>query len=291
MNSIDLSSILGSESFGEHLTSRVVKQIRISGRESSFSSSFNSDFAIGSPFKLDKVAAAIVVGRIFRGHNGSILSLEEFGKLVFPYEMLLFGISSKERLGLHVFDYLYVYSIGTVLYIVEEAKHRRLEKVAIKKVIVQKMASISSIAGYTVQRSPYKVWSGSLYSIIYEDTLGRHWEEQELTKDPESFFSWFERESLKAAPTQKKVNEPVSISSLGKRKKNTDWSKAKLFSKKMAEQGVFQRVNIKKVRTKGKDMLIYLDDKDTLWEQSELVFETMAAMLVQKFKSEIEGPR
>lgn len=281
MGSVVLSSILSTGSFGEPSTSLTVKQIRIAGPEYSFSNSFGGDFAIGQQFRIDKVAQSIL--------NGSILSLEAFGNFLFPPILMLPGITSKEALGLNSLDYLYLYAVGTVLYTVEEAKYNRLEKVAIKNVIVQKMSSSGSISGSSSSGSPYRTWNGDLYSIIYEDTLERYWEEDELTSDPESFFDWYSVKARGIKGIKTKNPKPIHINSLGRRKKNVDWGRSKLFSRRMAEKGVLQRIKVRKARIKKGNMLVYFDDTNTSWEEDELVFETMAIMLVNEFKSKNGG--
>jgi len=270
MVSINLSSISTIESFGGLLSSLKIKQVRVSPPEFSFNNSFSSDFAIGIGFRIEKIIRSIL--------NGSVLSLEAFGTFSFPKIMMIYGIPSKERFGAQTLDYFYLYGVGTILYVVDEAKSNRLEKIAIKKVIVQKIQSVNSSSQSI--GSPYRVWEGDYYSILYEDTLGRYWEEKELTTDPESFFGWYESNIKK----QSQNRNVVSVNSLGRRKKNVDWSKAKLFSRKMAEKGVLMRINVKKASIRKGNMLIYLDEKNNSWEESELVFETMAAMLVKKFK-------
>jgi hypothetical protein len=273
MVSIELSSILTIESFGDLLNSSRVKQVRVSPPEFSFNNSFSNDFAIGLGFRLDRVVRSIL--------NGSILSLEAFGTFIFPKVFFLYGIPSRESFGTIQLNYLYLYGVGTLLYVVDEAKSKRLEQVAIKKISLQKVNSIGSIiSGSSYTGSPYKNWNGEHYSIIYEDTLGRYWEEKELTKDPESFFGWYD--DLENREVRKK--EVVSVSSLGKRKKNIDWSKAKLFSRRMAEKGILQQIKVKKASIRKGNMLIYFDEKNNSWEENELVFETMATMLIEKFK-------
>lgn len=277
MANINLSSLVNLESFGELLNSSKIKQLRVSPPEFSFSSSFSNDFAIGTGFRMDRVVRSIL--------NGSILSLEAFGNFLFPKVLILSGVVSKERLGGIQLDYLYLYSIGTILYIVEEAKNNRLEKVAVKNVMVQKVTSVNStISGSDYTGSPYKNWYGDRYSIIYEDTLGRYWEEKELTKDPESFFNWY-LNPMNMKPQKRGV---VSVNSLGKRKKNVDWSRSKLFSRRMAEKGILERIKIKKASIRKGNMLVYFDEKNNSWEESELVFETMATMLVERFKKQKE---
>jgi hypothetical protein len=270
MVSINLGSISTIESFGGLLNCLKIKQLRVSPPEFSFNNSFSSDFAIGTGFRIDRIIMSIL--------NGSILSLEAFGNLKVPDLLVLYGIPSKERLGAQTLDYLYLYSLGTILYVVDEAKNKRLEKVAIKNVMIQKVQSVNSSS--QVVGSPYKVWEGSYYSILYEDTLGRYWEEQELTTDPQSFFGWYEA-NMKKSPKERSI---VSVDSLGRRKKNVDWSKSKLFSRKMAEKGVLHRIKVKKASIRKGNVLVYLDEKNNSWEENELVFETMAAMLVKKFK-------
>ena len=76
MVNVSLNSIIGDESFGGLTSSYVIKQVRVSPPEFSFSSSFSSDFAIGRGFVLDKVKRSII--------NGSVLSLEAFGSFIFP---------------------------------------------------------------------------------------------------------------------------------------------------------------------------------------------------------------
>lgn len=275
MVSINLSSISTLESLGSLKNSTTIRQVRISAPEFSFSNSFSSAFAIGQSFRPEKIIRSIL--------NGSILSLEAFGEFTFPKVVLLSGVVSREYFGTLFFNGLYVYSLNEILYIVDEAKHNRLEKVSIKNIIVQKIDSGVPALG---SGSPYKIWGKSYYSVMYEDTLGRYWEEQELTRTPELFFDWYlgakAGARAKAAPNR----GVVSINSLGKRKKAVDWTKSKLFSKKMAEKGILQRIKIKKARIRKGNMLVYLDEKNNSWEESELVFETMATMLINKYKEE-----
>lgn len=274
MVSINLSSISTIESFGELLNSSMVRQVRVSPPEFSFTNSFNNDFAIGVGFILDRVIRSIL--------NGSILSLESFGTFKIPKIFILHSISSKEKFGEMQLDYLYLYGIGTLLYVVDEAKNNRLEQIAIKKIILQKVNSIESIvAGSQYVGSPYRNWNKTYYSIIYEDTLGRHWEEKELTKEPESFFGWYTA-ITKEKPTPRR--DVVSVNSLGRRKKNIDWSKSKLFSRRMAEKGILQQIKVKKASVRKGNVLVYFDEKNNSWEENELVFETMATMLIDKFK-------
>jgi len=274
MVNVSLNSIIGDESFGGLTSSYVIKQVRVSPPEFSFSSSFSSDFAIGRGFVLDKVKRSII--------NGSVLSLEAFGSFIFPKVFILYGIASRERLGGHYLDYLYLYPVNSELYTIEEAKNNRLEKVAIKNVIIQNVTSTGSMIYSSNQSgSPYKNWRGTLYSILYEDTLQRLWEEKELTREPQSFFNLYAQSQEK--PKQKKV---VSVNSLGKRKRNVDWSKSRLFSRRMAEKGVLHRIKIKKASVRKGNVLVYFDEKNNTWEESELVFETMASMLIEKFNEQ-----
>lgn len=255
-----------------------IKLVRISPPEFSFNNSFSNDFAIGKVFGIDRVANSII--------NGSILSLEAFGNLKIPKisYLQLTGIPTGERLGTNFLDYLYLYSTGEVLYVVGEAKYNRLEKVAIKNVIVQKITSKSSLVNTNYEaESPYRTWSGGVYSILYKDTLGRIWEEKELTRDPESFFDWYIKSQ---GINENKKTKVVSIKSLGRRKKNVDWKNSRLFSKRMAEKGILQRIKIKKASIKKGNMLVYFDEKDNSWAEEELVFETMANMLIKNFKNQ-----
>jgi hypothetical protein len=108
------------------------------------------------------------------------------------------------------------------------------------------------------------------------------WEEKELTREPQSFFNWYAQSQGKPG-NQRKV---VSVNSLGRRKKNVDWTKSRLFSRKMAEKGILHRIKIKKASVRKGNVLVYFDEKNNTWEENELVFETMASMLIEKFKKQ-----
>lgn len=273
MTDINLNSILSCEALGNFINSIKVKHVRISAPEFSFSSAFNNDFTIGIGFRIEKLIATII--------NGSILGAEAFGNFTFPKIIYLASALSKEKVGNLTLDYLYIYSIGTILYVVDEAKHKRLEKVAIKEVILQTLTSSFILAGSNIVGSPYKNYNGQSYSILYRDTLDRIWEQTELTLDPQSFFDWYE----KTTRSKNKERKVISVESLGKRKKNVNWEQAKLFLRKKAEKGVLERIKVKKASIRKGNVLVYFDEKNNSWEENELVFETMATILVDRFKN------
>lgn len=242
LNTIEPNSILGSL-----IKKSIIKNYRVSGPEYSFSSSFSSAFAIDTWIGVDRLVARI--------KNGFILNENIFGNLTLPY--------------------LNLYRVGDILYVVEEAKHNRLEKVAIKNVIIQTLTT-------TNYAQPYKMYNGVYYSVLYEDTLERYWEEQELTTIPESFFNWYPQSMTGLRPMSAKE---IEVKSLGKRKKNVDWTKIKLFLKESAEKGQLKRIKVKKARIKKGDVLSYIDEYNNVWDEKDLVFEQTALILIQKFNN------
>lgn len=266
MYNVTLISIDTNLNFGLLNNSLKIKNYRVSGPEYSFSSAFKSDFAIDKWVGINRLIARI--------KNGFILNENAFGNLKVPYFVFLTSIS-KERYGNLELLYLNLYYVGQILYIVEEAKHNRLEKVAIKNVIIQDLTT-------TNYAQPYKMFDGKYYSILYEDTLERYWEEQELTLIPESFFNWYPQ-SMTGIKNIK--SKEVEIKSLGKRKKNVDWTKIKLFLKEKAEKGELKRIKVKKARVKKGDVLSYTDESDNTWDEKDLVFEQTALILINKFRN------
>lgn len=263
----------------------------ISAPEYSFSSNFNNDFAIKVWNPIDKIINRFLLK--------SLLNTNYFGGFKFPYNISLPGISKEKFGGKHELLYINLYRVGQILYIVEEATHKRLEKIAIKEVIVQLLTK------YNYSSQPYKMYQGNYYSVLYKDTLNRIWEEQEITLDPESFFdfypdgSWIQTLTETDNPTAKKIidadklkkekkfiKKENKINDLGKRKKNVDWTAVKLYSKKSAEQGQLKRIKIKKAFVKKGNVLSYLDENNFKWDEKDLVFENTALFYINKKKEE-----
>lgn len=260
----------------------------ISAPEHSFSSSFNDDFAIKVWNPINNIVNRFLLN--------SLLNINYFGGFKFTYDISLPSIS-KEKIGNHQLLYINLYRVGQILYIVEEATHERLEKIAIKEVIIQLLSK------YNYSSQPYKMYQGNYYSVLYKDTLNRIWEEQEITLDPESFYdfypdgSWIQKLTETDNPTAKKIidvdklkkekkfiKQENKINDLGKRKKNVDWTKVKLYSKKSAEDGRLKRIKIKKAFVKKGNVLSYLDENNFKWDEKDLIFENTALFYIKKKK-------